>query len=223
METKLMNAALLLPQPCLEFRTIEQKMNAAPIPTRKPRTLLRVALAVVLILCLCITVFAYGKLKYGLWSGYRSNSFADVEMLSRRYDYFFPEELNGSPFLQMSTSLGAPQGASHLDAILTPTYKLHSVDYSQITVSFGTTKRDTWKYHFSVAEDGSCSDEDVKPESQSIAEYKGYTLHLYAIADRYSVRWVDEARKLVIDITCFDAESFDIALETVKLLIDLNE
>ena len=229
MEAKLMQAAAVLPTPTLEFEHIlldEQKKRTR---ASLPRMLRRALLAAVLILCLGITVFAYGKTHYGLWSGYSSSSFADVKILSQRYDYIFPEQLGGRPFLRMSTTLGAPQGASHLEAILTPTYKLHSVNYgrsanaeSQITVSFGTTEQETWKYHFSVADDGSCTETDVNPGSQSAAEYQGYIVHLYAIEERYSVRWEDETRKLVLDVTCLSAENFETVLEAAKLLIDLN-
>lgn len=239
MEMKLMRAAAQLPEPKLDFQTIEAAAWKREVPKRKNLRLLRAALAVVLVLALATTAYAYGKMNYGLWSGYRSGSFADVELLSRHYDYMFPEELNGSPFLQMSTSLGAPQGASYLEALLTPTYKLHSIDYGVrtqeqredalyewtgewICVSFGTTQKDTWKYHFSVSEDGSCNYEGVDPDSQRVVEYEGYTLHLYSTETTHNVRWEDEERSMVIDVTCWDVPDLDAAVEAAKALIDLN-
>lgn len=220
MEVKLMMAAAGLPEPCLHFSRIKEA--AKKETTKQPRTLRRLILAAVLLLCLSMTVFAYGKHRYGLWSGYSSCSFADVQILSRRYDYNFPETLGSNPFVCMSTTFGAPQGSSYWKAILLPTYKLHSVTYGNIDVSFGSTEQETWKYHFSVADDGSCSEENVKPESQSAVEYEGHTVYFYAIDDRYSARWEDELRKLVIDITCVGAEDFETTFEVVKILIELN-
>ena len=222
MEAKLMQAAAKLPTPALEFDCIRRAAVCRIGATKRRHTVQRVLLAAVLVLSLAMTVFAYGKTHYGLWSGYSSNSFADVEILARRYDYDFPKQLGGYSFSCMSTTFGAPQGVSHLKAIMTPTYKLHSVNYGGITISFGTTELDTWKYHFSVAEDGSCSDENVKAESQSTVPYKEYILHLYAIDNRYSIRWEDEARLLVVDVTCLNTDNFDAALEAAKLLIDRN-
>ena len=222
MEAKLMMAAAKLPGTSLEFDSIEQAAKCRNGAVKRPRVLRRALLAAVLVLCLSVTVFAYGKTHYGLWSGYSSDSFADVEILSRRYDYIFPEQLGERAFLRMSTTLGAPQGASHWDAIWAPTYKLHTVNYDDLSVSFGTTELDTWKYHFSVAEDGSCSAADVLPGSQSIEEYKEYTIYLYAIGNCYSARWVDEARSLVIDVTCPNTDNFETVLAVANELIDLN-
>lgn len=239
MEVKLLYAAMQLPQSNLDFQSIERKLCEAQKPIRNPQIFRRVVFAAVLVLCLCTTVFAYGRIHYGLWSAYRSSSFADVELLSRRYDYVFPEEINGSPFFTMSTSVAAPHGSSHLEALLSPTYKLHSIDYGMrlqeqwedglyewttdwICVSFGTTEADAWKYHFSVAEDGTCNDEKVAPESQRTVEYAEMVLHLYTIDDRCSVRWEDEQRELVIDVTCWEVSGMDTVLKAAKALIDLN-
>lgn len=223
MEAKLILAAAQLPETNLAFCDILQAAQAKKHAAARPRILRRVLLTAALVLCLCTTVLAYGKTHYGLWSAYRSESFADVEILSRRYDYTFPEELCGWPFQNMSTTHGAPHGAFHLDALLTPTYKLHSIGYGKINVSFGTTEKESWKYHFSVADDGSCSEENVTSGSQSSAEYKGYLLHFYAIEDRYSIRWEDEDRKLVVDVTCFDTADYNIALDAAKTLIEQNQ
>lgn len=242
MEEKLLKCAEALPKPEGNFRAIEQRVEERTKRKKQPgrRRALRLALAVVLILCLATTVYAYGSMKYGLWSGIHSSSYGDMVLLNWKYDYYFPENLCGVPFMQMSTYYGAPQGATHLEALIAPTYELHNVDYgikrqeeredgatyewteNQIHISFGTTEKAQWKYHFSVAEDGSCNYERVDPGSQRTVEYKGIVLHLYTIGEKYSVRWEDAEKKMVIDISCYAVEDQDAAVEIAKELIDLN-
>ena len=233
MEEKLKQYADSLPQTSRGFPQLQKSRSRATASRRS----LRLAGAV-LLLCLTVTACARVATSYGLWSGIQSGAYSDVRILNRKYDYEFPENLWELPFTHMSTYYGAPQGASHLEALLAPTYALHTVDYgmaireeqedgtqlrmgNNIHVSFGTTKTETWKYHFSVAEDGSCNYEEVKPGSQSSLEYEGYTLYLYTV-NWPSVRWEDPERQLVIDITlqgeAYGGEVVDIA----KALIDLN-
>lgn len=239
MEAKLRGAAGLLPQPVLEFCRIEQAEKEKSRKARKPRFFRRAVLAAALIAALCITGFAYSERKYGLWSGMHSKGYGDVVLLNWKYNYHFPEEFLGLPFSSMSTYYGAPRGATHLEAILSPTYALHSVDYGDfsgtqmedgtirwsgklIRISFGTTEIDTWKYHFSVGEDGFSDYEDVTPGSQRKVEYDGYVLYVYSCNDTHSVRWEDAGRKLVLDITAYGVEGQDEAIEIAKALIDLN-
>ena len=234
MEMKLTIAAEQLPQPKLEFG--ELRKNAVQSKqVRNYRTMRRVLLAAVLVLGLCMTVFAYGGRQYGLWSGFHSKAFCDVKLLSWEYDYEFPQTLTESPFESVSVYYGAPSGASHLEALLKPTYKMCSIYYgiermdevanvwtaNQISVSFGTTKNENWKYHFSVAEDGSCNYEDVTPDSQYSLEYEGYVLHFYSAGQNDSVRWEDQQRQMVLDVTCFNGELN--ALEVATELINLNK
>lgn len=239
MEMKLTRAAALLPEAGLEFAAIETAARAMTLPRRRPVRILRFALAIILVAGLTTTAYAYGKIKYGLWSGMSSHTFADVTLLSWQYDYEFPETLGGSPFVSVDINYAAPQGASHPEALLMPTYRLCSIDYgvemheeregvlhtwtaNWVRISFGTTKEENWKYHFSVAEDGSCNYGGVIPDSRRTVEYEGYTLHLYAIGETRSVRWEDEERKIVIDITCWDAEDQNHVVEIAKELILLN-
>lgn len=235
MEKKLKNAAEKLPVPTLDFQTIEQAAVNGNKHGRKARMILRVAIAVILIICLCTTVFAYGKAKYGLWSGMNSHAFSDVTVLSWQYDYLFPKTLGDSPFISVHTLYGSTRGATHLEALLMPTYKLCSIYYgiersevwdegrhewteNQISVSFGTTENKNWKYHFSVSEDGIC--ENANADSQRQMEYKGQILYLYTIGDTENIRWIDEERKIVIDVTVWNDE-IDV-LKVAKELIDLN-
>ena len=221
MEAKLKSLANQLPEPGLKFRNVEKQVKIK----RRSGIRLRPLIAALLVICLVSTVFAYGVQRYGLWSAGSSTSFADVKLLNRKYDYQFPETLGGSSFERVSTTYGATQGASHLQALLQPTYRLHTIIYqgkdgSSLTVSFGSTARETWKYHFSVAEDGSSTAQDLIPSSQSFSEYEGYTLHRYKTGNTDNVRWEDTQRQLVIDITIWNQEMDVLAI--AKELIDLN-
>jgi len=221
MEEKLKSLANQLPEPGLEFRNVERQAKVK----RRPGIRLRPLVAAVLVICLVSTVFAYGVQRYGLWYAGSSTSYVDVKLLNRKYNYQFPETLGGSAFDRVSTTHGAPQGASHLQALLQPTYRLHTIIYqgedeSSLAVSFGSTAQDTWKFHFSVAEDGSSTAQDLIPGSQSVIEYEGYTLHRYKTGNTDNVRWEDTQRQLVIDITIWDQEMDVLAI--AKELIDLN-
>lgn len=237
MEDKLMMAASELPEPQMEFAAIRQRIEKREKPVR--RWLPAVA-ALAVALCLGLTVYAVSTKNFGLWSGIHSSGYGDVVLLNWRYDYEFPETLGGMDFYSMSTYYGAPEGASHLQALLSPTYTMHNVDYTgyceamqedgtllrigqRIDISFGTTENENWKYHFSVAEDGSCNYEGVQARSQRSEEYRGYTLYFYT-SGAPSVRWEDEERNLVIDMTFygFCREGERKILEIAKELIDLN-
>lgn len=236
MEQRLYQAAQLLPVAEVEIPQIGSKIVHQKVIHTK-RWARATAIIVVILIC-ATTVFAFAKGSYGLWSGMHSNGYSDVQILNWKYDYNFPKSLYGLPFSGMSTYYGAPQGATHLEALLAPTYALHNVDYGsydgeaqtdgtilwdgkRIAIAFGTTENENWKYHFSVAEDGSCDYKGVQPGSQSSEEYRGYTLYLYTVSYP-SVRWVDEKRNLVIDMTCYGYKNQEEVLEVAKELIDLN-
>lgn len=233
MEEKLKQYAGSLPQPSRGFPRMQESRSRATASRRS----LRLAGAV-LLLCLTVTACARVATSYGLWSGIQSGAYSDVSILNWKYDYEFPENLWELPFTHMSTYYGAPQGASHLEAVLAPTYSMHNVEYGdyqgiiqedgtvdwvgkRIDISFGTTQTETWKYHFSVAEDGSCNYEEVKPDSQSSLEYEGYTLYLYTV-NWPSVRWEDPERQLVIEITLYGEAYGGEVVDIAKALIDLN-
>lgn len=240
MEEKLIKTAELLPVPVLEFEAIEQAVKKQQKLVRKPRTIMRVALAVLLIVCLCTTAFAYGKVKYGLWSGLHSKGYGDVVLLNWKYDYNFPEEFLGIPFSSMSTLYGAPQGATHLEALLKPTYTLHSVAYGEhsgtvqedgtviytgqrIRIGLGSNQGENWKYHFSVDEDGFCNHEGVIPESQRKTEYDGYVLYVCSYAESHHVRWEDGGRQMILRLIGYGFETQDEVVEIAKELIDMNQ
>lgn len=237
MEEKLMKAAKKLPQPEGDFLRVEERMKKTEKPQLGSRKRKLVVLAVAL--CLFITACAYGATSYGLWGGYSSSSLSDATKAASQFGYQLPETLNGSPFQTYSTAHGAPEGANYLQAMLAPTYKLYTVRYAVekrevregveygweenvASVSFGTTENEQWKYHFSVAEDGSCNYSRVEPGSNRTAEYEGYTLYLYTIGTSHSVRWEDTERNMVISMSCYDLETQEDAVEIAKELVDLN-
>lgn len=239
MEEKLYAAASKLPEPRCSFSNLEalaeeRKQRKTSNP-RKRLILLAMAL------CLLITACAYSSTTYSLWGGgYSSSGYVDVKIAAKRFDYIFPETMNDSPFQHFSIAYGAPQGYSHLQALLMPTYKMYHISYyiekeeiredgvtygwteNTVSVYFGTTEREQWKYHFSVAEDGSKNYHGVNPGCKKTVEYEGYTLHLYSIGESHSVMWEDKERKMIIDLSCYDLESQEDVVEIAKILIDLN-
>lgn len=237
MEEKLLAAAEQLPEPKGDFLDVEERAKKAAT-VRKPNRKKRIVILMT-ILCLLVTACAYSSTKCGLWGGYHSSSYKDAQQAGETFGYVFPETMNGSPFQSYSTAYGAPEGYTRLQALLWPTYKLYSIRYAvekkeiredgtyyreenSVDISFGTTEKEPWKYHFSVAEDGSKNYHRVDPDSKGIAEYDDYTLHLYTIGDTHSVMWEDKERKMIIDLTCYDLESQEDAVEIAKELIDLN-
>ena len=238
MEEKLYAAASKLPEPRCSFTNLEalaEERKQRKRPNRRKRLIL-LAMA----LCLLITACAYGSTKYGLWGGYASNSYKDAKRTAEKFNYTIPETLKESPFQTYSEAHGAPEGYTRLQALLMPTYKLYNVFYAVekqeiredggtyswqenvISVYFGTTEQEPWKYHFSVAEDGSKNYHGVNPGSKRVVEYEGYTLHLYSVGESHSAMWEDKERMMIIDVSCHDLESQEAVLEIAKELIDLN-
>lgn len=239
MEDKLLAAASKLPETRKDFASVRKQTQTLRKPTRNLGKRRLVILAAVL--CLLVTACAYSSTQYGLWGGYHSNSFSDAKRMAAKFDLVLPESMNGSPFDSVSTAYGAPHGYTHLQALLSPTYKLYSVSYrtgkqeiredgstyelseNTVNISFGTTEKEQWKYHFSVAEDGSCNYHGVEPGSNRALNHEGYTLYLYTIGESHSVRWEDSKRNMVIDVTCYDLEKQEDAIAIAEELIDLNQ
>ena len=228
MEEKLMKAANELPVPALEFESIEAVYTKGTLGKNKPRRIARLVLVAVLLIGLCTTAFAYGAVKYGLWSGCHSTAYSDVKLLTWRYHYNLPREFQGREFSNMSTLYGAPQGVSHMEALLKPTYTMHTVDYEDsdgkwIDIAIGSTRMETWKYHFSVGNDGFCNYEEVTAGSQWKTEYGEYELYVCSISDRHRVHWLDSERQLVLSLSTDSVKTQKEVVELAKALIDLNE
>lgn len=236
MEEKLLQAAALLPEPGNLTLPVENTVKKSAIQHSGRKRVLLLAM----VLCLLVTACAYSSTKYGLWGGYSSNSFSEAKAMAAKFDLEIPTSMNGSPFAYVSTAHGAPEGYTHLQALLAPTYKLYSIRYetekeetlpdgstrgwteNAVNISFGTTENEQWRYHFSVAEDGSKNYERVEQDSQRTEAYADMTLHLYTIGESHSVMWVDPQRNLIIDLTGYDLKSQEDILQIAKELIDLN-
>lgn len=238
MELKLIQSAQMLPRTAGTFCEIEEAAKQRENRKQSSHRGLRIAIAAALILCFATTAFAYGGQRYGLWSGIHSRGFGDVVLLNWKFGFEFPEDFYGLPFESMHISYGAPKGATHLEALLAPTYKIYGIDYGdqqgelqadgtvlstgvRISISFGSMDSDNWKYHFSVAEDGSCNYEGVNPGSQSTLNDQECRLYLFSIGDSHCVRWEDEERNMVFMISCAGVQDQQEAVEIAKGLIGL--
>lgn len=233
MEAKLIQAADNLPKPKCAFCDIEQAAAEKKKTPRKSVPMMRLVWVALLIASLCTTAFAYGSRSFGLWSGMHSFGYGDVVLLNWKYDYHFPEELMGLPFNDVSTLYGAPHGATHLEALLRPTYTYHSVGYGvsaetgssagqQIRIGFGSNRGENWKYHFSVGEDGFCNHKEADTEYRFKMEYAGFTLYVCACDGSYHIRWEDDQHQMVLRLSVSGYETMEEAVEIAKELIDGN-
>lgn len=219
MEAKLREAAQLLPEPALDFQTIEQHIKMNVKPTRKTGKALRVALVAVLaVILLC--GMGWAKLQYSMWLVGGSNVYSDLENMAGRYGIVLPESLGGTPFCEYKITGLVPQGAPWATALINPSYKPRLVTYgwmmeersldsdgewdggitrwleSDLQLSFGTTKNDLWRYFFEYDENGRWTGCEV-PESYEVIEYKGMTLQVgdtfyydEAVGCDIYIRWV---------------------------------
>lgn len=220
MENKLINAAALLPEPALDFQTIEQQMKVTVKPIRKTGKALRAALAAVLAAVL-LCGMGWSKLHYSMWSLGSSRAYIDLENAADRYGIVLPESLGGATFRGYYIYGLVPQNAPWVTALLNPSYKPQSVSYGikmreillphsygefieretirkgvDLKLNFGTTKNDLWRYYFEYDESGLWTGCEV-PESYEMIEYKGITLQVgdtfhydEAVGSNIYVRWV---------------------------------
>lgn len=220
MEMKLTRAAALLPEPKLDFQTIEQQLKITAKPQRKTGKALRAALAAVLVAML-LCGMGWAKLQYSMWSLGSSNAYSDLENAAEQYGIVLPESLDGALFRGYYIYGMVPQNAPWITALLNPSYKPQSITYGSkmreillphsygefikretirkepdLKLNFGTTKNDLWRYFFNYDENGLWTGCEV-PESYEVIEYKGITLQIgdtfhydEAVGSNLYVRWV---------------------------------
>lgn len=247
MEDKLMMAASELPEPETSFGALSDKVVAPKYHRPWKRT--PVVLAAVLALLLC----AMGWMKaanYGMWVLYQSRTWSELEATGEEYSIRLPEQLDGVPFLEFRVFGHTHRGASRMEALLNPLYRPVSVDYGYkirersddgtsavawfetvLSVSFGTTENELWRYYFQFDENDIWTGCEV-PESYYTIEYKGLTLQIgdttsyNALEDRTVctrwVHWVDEEKQVAFSISESDYSDPDRVVECAKAVIDLN-
>lgn len=249
-EKKLQAAADRLPEPRGDFLDIQKRENKQSKPVRI-RKLLRpvlVTLALVLALAGMTRVYAYSKMRYGMWVPYYSSSFRTAEDYLEEFGLTLPEEMAGLPFSTTSRGYLAPQGKSMVDALLAPAYTLVHLEYKHdggcslehehtdcldlFGISIGSTENDMWRYYFSFTDEGEWAPDGLIPESFRTVEYAGHTLQLgttshYSSATGkttyiHSLTWVDESRNICISIHQRNISTPEPLIEYAKLIIDMN-
>lgn len=213
-EQKLKLAAASLPEPTMDFLSIEENakkgQHRADFLYRRGKA---VFLSIVIILSLCggVTVLAITEVpmttEYGAWTG---SGLLNTIYQSRMVDIKLPKEFLGVPLRQTETMSVVPHGTTYLEAMLGEAYipfrsnyyterKIEYVDDSSgeaimqtetikennISVSIGTTENDVWKYYFSFNNDGIWCSEYLLPETYYTAQYEGYTLQLGTTYSQY--------------------------------------
>lgn len=200
MEAKLKQYADLLPNPALDFQTIEKNMKMAVKPTRKTGKVVRAVLVAMLaVLLLCGMGWAKISMSYSMWTLYASPDWRDAKWAAEKFDIQLPETMDGVPFEEYWVGGHVPLGGSWLRAYLSPLYLPRRVYYSvqetmEITLSdgsttlytydtehfalgFGTTENELWRYYFQFDEDGVWTGWEV-PDTYEVIEYKGFSLQI---------------------------------------------
>ncbi|MBE6037664.1 MAG: hypothetical protein E7218_00455 [Anaerofustis stercorihominis] len=221
-ETKLRNAVEKLPQAKSTFYDVSQRAGSK---RKLSNTGKRAALLAVVMILVCGVVFAgVTEADFGAWVTH-SDSYTDAAKIADEIGITLPEHLGDSPFYNITTMYVVPDGTSYLEALTTPVYKWYSADfgiktveydgdgrgyspvvYDSITLSFGDTENEMWKYVFGANADGSWSSDDY--DNVSMIEYEGITIQLSektlysAEGDElsdigYRIKWVDSRNNSV--------------------------
>lgn len=250
MEEMLKMKAESLPVPATSFAELEAKVQMPRRFRLKKRVALLIAAALVVLLCGA----GWAKLQYGMWYLYGSAEWGDLESDAMKYDLVLPETLDGLPFHNYNVYGLVPQGAPQITALTNPSYKPWTVTYgvevidreyypsgglksesprleSALSLHFGTTKNELWRYYFQFDENGVWTACEL-PESYEVMEYKGITLQVgdtffyddYLGCNRYTrwVHWVDEEKQVVFSIDETDYSDPNRVVECAKAIIDLN-
>lgn len=204
-ETKLYQAAQVLPEPTGSFSQVEERANWNMKKSSVKFSYYRRAAVVLACVCLLmggVAVAATTDVDYSAWAT-SSGTFPDAERIADRMGVVLPEALDDSPFYNITTMYVVPQGTSYLEAISTPVYRWYAVDYGvqdvvrqyasddpdswfsessvvydEYSLSIGSTDGKLWNYVFSLDEDGDRVYEDALPGSERSEEYNGVTLQI---------------------------------------------
>lgn len=205
-ESKLLQAAQLLPEPASTFFQIEEKAyknrKVSSVNTCQYRRVAAIVACVFLLVSVSIAVATTTEVNYSAWAK-RSNAFRDVEKIGENIGIVLPENLDDSPFYNITTMYVAPEGTTYLDALTNPAYPWYSVDYGvqdvvreynsyepdsgfsestvvydAYSVSFGSTENELYKYVFSLDESGTRMLENALPGSYRTEEYKNITMQI---------------------------------------------
>lgn len=250
MENKLKLELDAMPAPKTTFEELEANVK---LPQRfRPRRKTIVLMAAVLIMLLCGAGWA--KMQYGMWYLIGSKAYSDLENAAAKYDLVLPDTLDGTPFYEYNIYGLVPQGAPYVVALTNPAYKPRTVTYgwrvretetypsgelcsestwteTDMSLHFGTTENELWRYYFQFDEKGVWTDCEV-PESYEVIEYKGITLQVGDTffydsmmgCNRYTrwVHWVDEEKQVVFSLSESDYTDPKRVVECAKAIIDLN-
>ncbi len=247
MEHKLRQAYQEMPVPQTNFEDLVHKAQSTSKKASTKRMPALIA-AVWLIVMLCGAGWKLVSSQYGMWLLSHSTAWIDVQIGAKKYNLVLPETMDGVPFLEYSTYSLVPNEVPRSVAYTNPRYIPHCVTYGvrtdilgkdgnlwgtiepKITLDFGTTESELWRYYFVYDADGTWT---AWESDYSTMEYNGYVLQLgirshYDEATgetiySYLVNWVDERLNLAFNLCDGNGRDFSRVVECAKQIIDLNE
>lgn len=250
MENKLKMELDAMPTPKTTFEELEPVQARPKTFRRRKRIVLLTAAVLALLLC----GMGWAKTQYGMWYLIGSKEFRDLENAAAKYDVVLLETLDGSPFYEYNIYGLVPRGAPLAVAMVNPSYKLRTVTYgtevidreyypsggvksestrmvNNLSLSFGTTKNELWRYYFQIDENGVWTACEV-PGSYQTIEYRGITLQIgdTSFYDdvmgqiRYIrwVHWLDENKQVAFSLSEADYIDPNRVVDCAKAIIDLN-
>ncbi len=249
-ETKLKNAAEKLPQTKSTYYDVMKKAETNRNPGRIGK---RAAVFAVAMILVCGVVFAgVTEADYSAWAAY-SSEYTDAVKVANEVGITIPEQLCDSPFYNIATMCVVPDGTSYLEALTIPVYRWHSaafgtetIEYddngkgcspavvNRITLSFGSTENELWKYVFGADDDGSWNTDDnynnvttfeLEETTLQLSEKKLYSPDgdELSVID-YTVRWVDFSNNavFVLHMSGSPDDGADAAVEIAREIISAN-
>lgn len=250
MENKLKMELDAMPVPETTFEELETVKTKPGSVRSGKRILLFLAAALMLLLCGA----GWAKMQYGMWYLIGSKAYSDLENAAAKYDVVLPETLDGAPFFAYNIYGLVPRGAPLAVAVVNPSYKPRTVTYgtevidrtyypsgevksesarmvNKLSLHFGTTENDLWRYYFQIDENGTWTACQV-PQSYEVIEYKGFNIQIGDTfffdsvhdCNRYTrwAHWVDEGKQVAFSINETDYTDPNRVVECAKAIIDLN-